>query len=841
MSTMIQRLATIVWLWGHTSARRALSNPVRAVAVVLSVALATTLLAAVSKACLASVDSFEESLGLGAFSSSAIVSPVGGRLELRDFERCFGPVAPYADVQAVRREPGLLLVHNELKSVSVAGVGGYQHGSQRNQEFNHQALLSLKTIQSLSLRNGDRFELQVTGRSFEFLVATATAGSSHEGADVLVPLDTLGKFDALDAVVLSPGGAAHRVQPPDVSTFISDIGPFLRSCIGSKTALRIETPASLLSRKEQLLAAYRMNILIMALVTLLVCGLLISQATHVSMRLVLRELSILRTLGVSGTTCFTIVVVEAALLTLFGALLGCFGGYPIALRLTNFLVNTAQEIYQVSMQPFDIERELMLGVVLVIGITLFGGLSAAIAARSVIKLPPYRGTRREQVHNHPLKPRSVIAATVLSSIICALSLACAETMAGAAIAYASVVAAIVWVASSAPLAMFAVVQAMSLLVNWLSIRIARGALTMAARHFVLSAIAAALAIALMTGLTLMVFSFHGTLMNWSATRLAGDLFISTALTSDGNEGRIEQDKLEKVRSASLASAVVPYFETSTEMLGQSVVVGGVDLKLQCRRAVYTFTQGACISQDESWSDRAIVSENAARKLFLHRGSSILVDGHSFTVEGIVQEFGTERPLIVIDEKRFNSLYPQHNPKTITIDLHEPHKRDDARKWLNSLAPELLVVRDNAELRSLVETLFSRTFRVTESVRWIVFALAVLGLVSTSAQYIWERRRDCKTALVLGVSKETLTVSAVIEAAVVAVASCIVGLLGGTMIGWCLTSYINPQVFGWSLTFALSTTPCVEALLFVVCVCLITWIVASLVLGKISRGVRLADE
>jgi putative ABC transport system permease protein len=392
-----------------------------------------------------------------------------------------------------------------------------------------------------------------------------------------------------------------------------------------------------------------------------------------------------------------------------------------------------------------------------------------------------------------------------------------------------------------PLAILLTAKSVPFVKRVIALRLAQGSTRVAGRHFLLSGVAASLAIALMTGLSLMVLSFHGTLSRWSATRLAGDLFVSAALSGNGNEGRIEPKYLELIRANPAFSAVVPYYETTSEVNERSVVVGGTDIALQCQRSVYTFLQGGCDLRSESWDTTALVSESAARKLNLAVGSTVVLENLGLKVGGILQEFGTEQPLIVVDQNVFQRQYPAHHPKTLTLDMLSSEERAHVRKSLVALAPELLIVRDSRELCDLVDTLFNRTFRVTESVRWIVFALAILGLVSTGLQYVWERRREFKTASIIGVSRATLALSVGFEVGSVALAALTVGLVTGVGIGWCLTSYINPNVFGWSLTFTLSLQPFAEAILFLLAVVLLSVSIAWRMLGVLVRSVRVADE
>jgi len=823
------------WLWRRFSLRQILRNPLRIVAVIASVALATTLWSAVLKVSIASVSTFEQSLGFGESQSGILVSPVGGRIEERAVQRCFAPLSAYADIAAIRREAGVLRTKTGSRVVSVAGVAGY--GTSQGVALSRDSRweVSPETREALGLIAGESITLSVAGASFNAIVPELS-GRLLQGelVDVVVPFEEMASPAYIDSVVLKP-------RTGNTADFVRDISSFIRSCLAGSPEVRIETFEKPLQRAENLLAAYRMNIVIMAGVTLLVCGLLVSQATHVALRAQLRELSILRSLGVSRGSCFATVVVEGALLSLLGALLGSTVGYPIAVWLTGFLINTAQEIYQVSMQPFGLGYSFTQVLAVLVGISLWGAFSSACAARGVLSLAPYRGTRREQIHNHPLQKRTATVCAVVGLLVCASCIALAEYVGGTIYSYISVASVLFCAVLCSPLAMALVARSIPITAGLLALRLARGSVRAAGRHFLLSGVAASLAIALMTGLSLMVLSFHGTLSRWSATRLSGDLFVSAALSGNGNEGRIEPRYVDAIRGNAAFSAVVPYYETTSEVNQRSVVVGGTDISLQCQRSVYTFLQGGCESKGGLWDNQVLVSESAARKLNLAVGAIFTLEGIDLAVRGILQEFGTEQPLVVIDQRIFQQRYPEHHPKTLTLDLTSSGERNRIRESIVALAPELLIVRDSRELRDLVDTLFNRTFRVTESVRWIVFVLAILGLVSTGVQYVWERRREFKTASIIGVPRFTLALSVGVETGAVALAALVTGLITGSAIGWCLTRYINPYVFGWSLTFTLSTRPFAEAVLFLLAVVLLSTLISWRIFGMIARTVRLADE
>jgi putative ABC transport system permease protein len=211
------------------------------------------------------------------------------------------------------------------------------------------------------------------------------------------------------------------------------------------------------------------------------------------------------------------------------------------------------------------------------------------------------------------------------------------------------------------------------------------------------------------------------------------------------------------------------------------------------------------------------------------------------VTAIIQEFGTEHPLVQVDERLFLELYPRQQPKNLTIDLRDDADSAFVKRELQRVVGAVGVVRDNRELREYALSLFDRTFRITLSIRWIVFGIALLGLVLTALQNLWERRREIKTMRVLGFSSGQIIGALVVENTVVCSLPVVIGLVGGVALGWGLTEFVNPRSFGWSIDFTLSVMPVMIAIAFIVGVALATFVAVSVVLRGILEGATLSDE
>jgi putative ABC transport system permease protein len=287
--------------------------------------------------------------------------------------------------------------------------------------------------------------------------------------------------------------------------------------------------------------------------------------------------------------------------------------------------------------------------------------------------------------------------------------------------------------------------------------------------------------------------------------------------------------------------VIPYFETVTAYGDKPLVVSASDVSTQIDRGVYVVRDGTLDRDLLATGKAAVVSESAARKLGVSVGELFALEGRELRIVAVVQEFGTEHPLVQIDRTLFHEIYPGHDPKNLTIDLSSEASIQDVRVQLEKVVGVGRVVRDNRELRNLVLTLFDRTFQVTLSVRWIVFGIALLGLLLASLQHLWERRREIKTMHVLGFSLYQIVGAQVVEMTVVCALPVFVGLLGGVLLGWGLTDLVNPRSFGWSLHFTLSSTPVLIAIGFIVGVACTVGVATRSMLAKTIKEAKLADE
>ena len=113
----------------------------------------------------------------------------------------------------------------------------------------------------------------------------------------------------------------------------------------------------------------------------------------------------------------------------------------------------------------------------------------------------------------------------------------------------------------------------------------------------------------------------------------------------------------------------------------------------------------------------------------------------------------------------------------------------------------LQIRSNASLRQQVTTIFHQTFALTYALEAIGLMVAVLGLAQSLTGLALARRGEIWSLRALGATRLDLTTILTLEGLGVATAGLLAGLGLGLLLARILVDVLNPQVFGWTLSFS----------------------------------------
>jgi putative ABC transport system permease protein len=197
-------------------------------------------------------------------------------------------------------------------------------------------------------------------------------GHSHEGAP-------LGEEDLIDSDRLITG--IYLRVPTRKGSDASAALPQVFNTLRSDTSITVASPRQELDRLFAIVGTFDVILLGMALVVLVGSGLSISIALYNSMEQRKRQIAILRVLGCSRLGVFGLVMTEAAVIGLMGALAGVFLSL-IGGTLVSWLLSAKYGVFVTPMLPPDLTLGVVVGAVFLAA--LAGLLPAILAYRTPV-------------------------------------------------------------------------------------------------------------------------------------------------------------------------------------------------------------------------------------------------------------------------------------------------------------------------------------------------------------------------------------------------------------------------------------------------------------------------
>jgi len=636
---------------------------------------------------------FEEAVGISPQKYTHQITAVSGRIPPEVMERCIGPLYNIASFAAVRRENGTLVSGIGEKTVRVIITSSFGEEAVVGTGQDDQIFLSEESREQLGIGIGERVSCLVSGRSLEGMVSVLPSDLPKvPGITVVVPislyqkgLDTSaaairaseGRTDnGFDSVFLSPAGAEY-------STF-AGLQQWLDQCVAeapgeSLQSLRVESTQEIDKRNSSLLSAYRTNIGILALMALAVSTILVAHASQVSLLNMVREIAIVRVLGVTASFCSLCILFEAALLGILGVAFAITASFPITTYLVSYLSGTAYEMYQLPLAQSDSWVFTLLvygGVGVVMIVTTLAG--ATVSAFRAAAVPLSAAAKREQTSGIFISTKVVVALVLLISITLTVLgwYACnglyregsaplintqnhLTTIVVVGSAYGFVAAALLFGLAILPVAVLCIrpllrgsVYRLSsfLRLHMMSRHIAESILlqnkhtttpidgnnssefarrssggTIWPLSDLFSVVCATLAVSLIVSISLMVGSFRETLDAWTTQRLQGDLFVSINLEgASDREAQLPDTLRVKLLSLEGVKEVRNYREIKLTSQGTQVVLGATQVVNFFEEGAYRFTQlNRKLLQDSPRS--MLISEGAMRRLGLAVGDTVNID------------------------------------------------------------------------------------------------------------------------------------------------------------------------------------------------------------------------
>jgi putative ABC transport system permease protein len=658
-------------------------------------------------------------------------------------------------------------------------------------------LLSASDARRLGVVPGATLPLRIGAReiSAELVgILTSDQVSGFEGlaiADIATAQEIAGRVGTIDRIDLVLG-------PEEVPVLAEALPPGLRLVASEQ---RSET-------LRQMTRAFHTNLTAMSLLAMLVGGFIIYNTMTFAVLQRRSLLGSLRTLGCTRGQLFALVLSEALVFALAGALLGLALGILTGWGLVQLVTRTINDIY------FTLTvRELF-----ITPLSVVKGVAAGLLITLVAALGPAFEAARAQ-------PRDVLRANSLERRgqrwvlwLGAFGLALMVAGWGAAqipsrsigLGFLAILILILGFSLCVPALLRAIALGLTRVVGPIggipAVLAARGVAASITRTGIAAA-ALTVAISSTLGVGVMIDSFRSSLIVWLDTTLQSDIYVSapseTGNRADGvlPSGLAERlAGLDGIAEISMGRSLRVEADTGSVLLlgltSSSVSPSGFSFEGAEAADLWTrFETGELILASEPYAYHHDVGVGDRVALFTDRG------WQSFEIGGVFRDYGSDAGMLVMSGGRYAALWDDNGVSSIGIMLHDDADRAEVFERVRALTETLdapVLVSLNEQIREQSLEIFDRTFAITHVLRLLAIGVAFIGVLSALMALELERRRDYAVMRATGMTRRELTQLILTQTSIMGLSAGLLAIPLGLVMADLLIQVVNLRSFGWTM-------------------------------------------
>jgi putative ABC transport system permease protein len=559
----------------------------------------------------------------------------------------------------------------------------------------------------------------------------------------------------------------------------------------------------------RMLGAFQLNLTALSLVSLLVGMFLIYNTVAASVVRRRHEIGVLRALGLSAWQVQGLFLAEALLLGVVGAALGLVLGIGLAGQLVGVVSKTITSLYILTsiQNLFITPLAVTAALALCLGAVL---LAAWFPAREAAMVAPVQALAVG--HLEEKSARGTWRWTGLAAGLLALA---------GALAWISLTVGPAWLSFGAALctllgfAFFtpavAVLFARAVRPSALMARLAVGHFAQSLHRNSVAIASLVVALAMVVGISTMIFSFRTTVEEWLNRSIQSDLVIAPAGNLLVGNREFIRPEVEQIVSALPHVKVDSFRELRVLLRGQWVKLATVRLGVTRDIEKLTFSQGdsdaafdAAINHGE-----ILVSEPFHRRFHLGMGDSITLDTpsgpHTFRIAGVYLDYTSDGGVILVDWPVFQKYWHDRSINGLGLYLDKTSGVTPAQLQAR-LRPLLApygdyLIKSNGELRQQVFRIFDQTFSVTYLLQTIGIIVSALGIFLSLSILVAERRREISILRAVGASRRQIEAMILWEAGFIGLLGAAMGTIAGLALAAVLSYVINVSFFGWTISWA----------------------------------------
>jgi len=533
----------------------------------------------------------------------------------------------------------------------------------------------------------------------------------------------------------------------------------------------------------------------------------------------------MRSLGVTRREVFLMVIGEAFVIGVLGAIVGLLGGILMGRMAVGLVSQTINDLFFVTtVQDIPLPViSLIKGAVLAIVATV---ITTAFPAWEAASVPPRAAQSRANLES---KSRQVVRwLGFFGLVVILVGISILATPSNSLIlSFMGTFAVVIGFAMLTPTFTIWLMALATQLTSqtWGSLgRMAPREVVNSISRTSIAVAALMVAISVTIGVSLMVGSFRYTVEAWIGQILHGDVYISVpGATVSQPMNEIDPqvinilENLDGVQRVDLLqTAIIDSPDGPIQISANNNPKDGLEqiylaAEYPPEEIQSALDSGAILVSEPLVNRLNLPTKEAKLSLYTRNG---LVE---FPVAGVYYDYASSQGNAIISLENYRELWGDDRISAAALIL-DPS--EDAQSIVETLKIQLapiqsLLVRPNQALREDTLQVFDRTFAITNALQLMTIFVAFVGVLSAMLSLQLDKQRQLGILKAIGLTAGQLWKLIAIESGLLGAVAGLLAMPTGYLLALILVYIINQRAFGWTLQMQINAQPFVQAFVIAV--------------------------
>jgi putative ABC transport system permease protein len=584
-------------------------------------------------------------------------------------------------------------------------------------------------------------------------------------------------------------------------------------------AAEVERPKKRGEQIESLLTSFRVGLFFVSLIALFVGFFLIYNTVSVSIVQRKREIGTLRCLGMRRSELLRLIVAEALILAIAGAIVGCLLGWALAQAALLAVGETVRNLYSsIGLAGSSLStRELTIALASAIGVALFAALHPAVEAlcisplenaRQAVWSPVFSATKswatRLGMFCLAIAPMVIVSAPQLTGSVRQFS-----------VGVVGMLIFLLGLAFFSPLIVRYAAQwlwrsARSLPgVPWVETRLASDSLRRNPLRSGITVATMIISLAAIFTIAAFVNSVRGSLLAWVDQMVTADIIVSSgARTAGPRNVSLREEPAAGLRALPGVKIVDLYRLVRANYQGRPIIVESFSAVESARVRTLPMAQGdgARALREMAEAKGAVVSESFQSRFGKKVGDDFELVTPSglvtFKVLGIYIDYSSDIGSVLIDRALYKKYWRDELVDAFDLWL-EPGA--DMTALIQNIKAGYgekyqLFISTHRELKDAVLRIMEQSFVVNYAVEIVALVVAIFSVINTLLASILDRSREIGVLRAIGATQSQVRRIIVMEAGWMGLIGGLLGLFAGSVMAYHHVVFNTKLLTGWTFQF-----------------------------------------